>query len=331
MSGTPAPVWTDCSCHTFANPSTMKLMPSVTISGWTLKTPTPIPLMRPASAAAVSATAIPSGTPPGEWMRVAVTKPTIDATAPTDRSMPPVSIVRVWQPARIASGTAVRRITPAHDGRDDARRGDGHHDHEQHQQPGQRDDGAIAEQPPDRVEARRLAGGGGGAHPPLLRSSITLPTMTTPIRIAPCATSGEVRVDLEERQVGLDQLEDHDRDDRAEDAAASAREADAAEDDGGDAEQRVGARHRRPDARARGEREAGEGREQAGQDVGEDLRAADRHAAPEGRQPVAPDRVDGEADPRPPDRDPDDGDDDDQDDERPWDPLVARATRRRDP
>ena len=40
--------------------------------------------------------------PPGLWTSVAVTKPVIDATAPTDRSMPPVSIVSVWQPARIA-------------------------------------------------------------------------------------------------------------------------------------------------------------------------------------------------------------------------------------
>ena len=68
MSGTPAPVWTDWSCHTFENPSTTKLMPSVTISGWTRKTPTPIPLTRPASAATASATAIPCGTPPGEWI-----------------------------------------------------------------------------------------------------------------------------------------------------------------------------------------------------------------------------------------------------------------------
>ncbi len=44
--------------------------------------------------------------------RVATTKPAIDATAPTDRSMPPVSIVRVWQPARMASGTAARSIVP---------------------------------------------------------------------------------------------------------------------------------------------------------------------------------------------------------------------------
>ena len=46
----------------------------------------------------------------------ATTKPAIEATAPTERSMPPVSIVSVWQPARIASGTAARRMTPTHSG-----------------------------------------------------------------------------------------------------------------------------------------------------------------------------------------------------------------------
>ena len=42
----------------------------------------------------------------------ATRNPAIEATAPTDRSMPPVSIVSVWQPARIASGTAARMMTP---------------------------------------------------------------------------------------------------------------------------------------------------------------------------------------------------------------------------
>ena len=33
-----------CSCHTFASPSTIRLMPSVMISGWTRNTPTPMPV-----------------------------------------------------------------------------------------------------------------------------------------------------------------------------------------------------------------------------------------------------------------------------------------------
>ncbi len=119
-SGTPAPVWSVCSCQTLARPRTTKLMPRVMISGWTRNTPTPMPVTRPARAAAVSETAIATGTPPGSLTRVAVTKPAMEATAPTDRSMPPVSIVSVWQPARIASGIAARMITAAQWQTDDA-------------------------------------------------------------------------------------------------------------------------------------------------------------------------------------------------------------------
>jgi hypothetical protein len=49
---------------------------------------------------------------PWLFTSVATRNPDIDATAPTERSMPPVSIVSVWQPARIASGTAARSVTP---------------------------------------------------------------------------------------------------------------------------------------------------------------------------------------------------------------------------
>ena len=49
---------------------------------------------------------------PGPPTSVATTNPDIEATAPTERSMPPVSIVSVWHPARIASGTAARSMTP---------------------------------------------------------------------------------------------------------------------------------------------------------------------------------------------------------------------------
>ena len=112
--GTPAPVWTVCSCHTFANPRTTKLMARVMISGCTRNTPTPMPVTRPASAAAASAMTIPWTHPPGLWTNVAVTNPAIEATAATDRSIPPVSIVSVWQPPRMANGTEARKITPHH-------------------------------------------------------------------------------------------------------------------------------------------------------------------------------------------------------------------------
>ena len=44
---------------------------------------------------------------------VATTNPAIEATAPTDKSIPPVSIAIVWHPARMASGTAARMMPPA--------------------------------------------------------------------------------------------------------------------------------------------------------------------------------------------------------------------------
>ena len=113
--GTPVEVTTDCSCQTFARPRMTKLMPSVMISGWTRKTPTPMPVTNPASAAATSATTIPVGVP-APAANDATTKPDIEATAPTERSMPPVSIVSVWHPARIARSTAARRMTLTHSG-----------------------------------------------------------------------------------------------------------------------------------------------------------------------------------------------------------------------
>ena len=81
------------------------------ISGWTRKTPTPIPVISPATAAAINAMAIAGGAPI-VMATDDVRNPASDATAPTDRSMPPVSIASVWQPARIASGIAARSVTP---------------------------------------------------------------------------------------------------------------------------------------------------------------------------------------------------------------------------
>ena len=110
--GRPTPVWTIWSCHTLARPSTTRPMPRVMISGWTRKTPTPMPVT---SAGRARPRRAPRGCRrrvPGRRRASRRTNPAIDATAPTDRSMPPVSIVSVWQPARIASGTAARMIAP---------------------------------------------------------------------------------------------------------------------------------------------------------------------------------------------------------------------------
>ena len=69
--------------------------------------------------------------------------------------------------------------------------------------------------------------------------------MTTPMRMTPWTTIGEVRVDVEERHVGADQREDEDGDDRAEHAAPPAGQADAAEHDRRHAHQCVRPRDRR--------------------------------------------------------------------------------------
>ena len=97
-------------CQTLARPRTTRPMPRVMISGWTRNTPTPMPVSEPGERRRRRAR---RGWPrrgPGPPTSVATRNPAIDATAPTDRSMPPVSIVSVWQPARIASGTAARTI-----------------------------------------------------------------------------------------------------------------------------------------------------------------------------------------------------------------------------
>ena len=80
--------------------------------------------------------------------------------------------------------------------------------------------------------------------------------MTTPIRMTPWATVARLVLMLQERHVGPDQREDDDRHDRAEHAAPAAGQADAAEHDRSDAQQRVGPGHRRADAGAGREAQA---------------------------------------------------------------------------
>ena len=71
-------------------------------------------------------------------------------------------------------------------------------------------------------------------------------------------------------------------------AAPTTSQADAAEDHGGHAGQRVRTWYRRPEPGARRQAEARDGCEEAGQDIGEELRAADGDAAPESGQRDAP-------------------------------------------
>ena len=157
LGGTPAPVWTIASCHTLASPRTTRPMPRVMISGWTRKTPTPIPVRRPTSAA------IDEGDDDGDRQALAVRRASRRRTRPsrrprpTERSMPPVSIVSVWQPARIASGTAARSVTPAQSALTMPGRASSRHDEEDREQDEQRHDRAVAEQAPPRRDGQPRA------------------------------------------------------------------------------------------------------------------------------------------------------------------------------
>ena len=182
--------------------------------------------------------------------------PAIDATAPTERSIPPVSIVRVWQPARIASGIAARRVMPIHVGADALRaRERERRSTRMAARPSSGMIGRSRKRPRQPAAAQpRAARGAGGrrhAHACPRRNWVRLPSITTPIRIAPCVTVARLGLTPEERHVRLDQRQDHHRDDRPEHAASTAGEAHAAEDHRGDARQRVAAGQRRADAGAR--------------------------------------------------------------------------------
>ena len=95
----------------------------------------------------------------GPWVPVwvAMMNAAIEATMPTDRSMPPVSIASVWQAARIASGTAARIVDPDPVGGDDARPGDLHEQHEEHEESGQGDERTVAQQPAQCLARRHRA------------------------------------------------------------------------------------------------------------------------------------------------------------------------------
>ena len=124
------------------------------------------------------------------------------------------------------------------------------------------------------------------------------PNITTTTMIVPSMIVGDVRVDGEQRQVGAHQPQDEDRDDRADEPAAPAAEHDAAEHHGGDAGEQVGAGDRRADAGRHGERQPAHRREEAGEGVGGDPGARDRHAAAEGGELARADGVDREPEPR---------------------------------
>ena len=203
----------------------------------------------------------------------------MEATEAADRSMPPVSMVSVWQAARIASGMAKRMVVLAQCRAD---------------RPGTRRPGGSPPAPAAgrcsgmigrsrsmrRQSMRPVAprgGGRGGGHIGRFRRRVRYaPIMTTTTMITPWMMV--VRLGSTRRKVRSVRIrdEDVDRDDGAEQAAATADEADPAEDDGRHALQRVGAGDRGPDAGGHRQRQAAAGGEDAGDRVRRDPRARRR-------------------------------------------------------
>ena len=83
----------------------IRLVPKVMISGMHPEDAAPMPLARPIRTAGTSEIRI-AIAGPCVVTCVAMMKAAIVAMVPADRSMPPVSMVIVWQAARMASGMA---------------------------------------------------------------------------------------------------------------------------------------------------------------------------------------------------------------------------------
>ena len=216
--------------------------------------------------------------------------------------MPPVSIASVWQAARIANGIAARRANPAHVGPTVP-------GWTSSSTPIRTTRSAVSgisgrslnkpTQARDRPSGPANRGGtGAGRHRRVRRIVSRLPTRTTLMRMTPWMAVDRLAVTPSRvRSVGPAAGWRLPRSGRR--PAPSASQADAAEDDRRDALQRVRAGERRSRAGAGGDRQPTERAEEARQGVGDDLGPPDRHAAAEGGQPVAPDRVEGEAERRP--------------------------------
>ena len=202
--------------------------------------------------------------------------------------------------------------------RHDARLHDLQNDDEQGEQPEQRDERPFAHPGPGDRHRRSVAGGGdAGGHAVPRRSVTNAPSMTTTTMITPWITGRVRRLHAQEEQIGADEPQDEDADDRSQQSASTPGQAHAAEHDGRDAEQEVRPGDRLPDAGARGQRQPAEGGEEPREGVGDHLRPRHVHAAAEGRQLVRADGVERQPEPRAPQRDPHHADDDEQDDERP--------------
>ena len=246
------PFVTTTSWYTFMSPRITRPRPRVMISGCTLNTPTPMPFTVPAIAAARRAST--SAGPGPSWpVCVAMMNAAMEATVPTDRSMPPVSMARVWLAPRSASGTAARIVEPT--------------------QAGLIVPGDAISSPTTSSTSSPVSGMSGRSrrsrrHPPATRTARPQgPSRPGRSRSGPphreeaaehddadedraLDHGRQVRIRAEQGQVRPDEGEHEHRHDRSGDASPTARETDAAEDDRRDAEQRVGTRDRRADAGA---------------------------------------------------------------------------------
>jgi hypothetical protein len=91
-----------------SRPNVTDDVPSVMISGFTRKIPTPIPLARPIPRPTARPATMPETVPLFPCHEVA--KAAAVAVNATERSTPPVSITRVWPAAIIPSGAATRNV-----------------------------------------------------------------------------------------------------------------------------------------------------------------------------------------------------------------------------
>ena len=123
------------------------------ISGWTRNTPTPMPFTKPITSAGSSAIAIATA---GALSTdcVATMKPAIVATVPTERSMPPVSMTIVWQPASSASGIANFTVLAIQRWLTMPGLENLEHDHQQDQQDDQRHERIVAHEALDAAAER---------------------------------------------------------------------------------------------------------------------------------------------------------------------------------
>ena len=178
----------------------------VMISGWTRKIPTPMPLTSPTTAAGTQRDERAPSQPKSDTS-VAMTYAVIEATTATDRSMPPVSMVSVWQAARIASGIANRIVDRDPARRHDPRLGDLQHETSSAEQQKQRHQRPVADarHAPSASADRSRAAGDAGGHASLRRRVSVRPDHDHDHHDHALDDGREVGLHAKEEQVGADQ------------------------------------------------------------------------------------------------------------------------------